>query len=84
MEPPCSDKQGDVIESKCLVISRSPSVFTRTETKEESNADHVGNRFAFRGRIGSVGKEQSVNYQGDRHGLDTDWCWVGFFKRPQL
>ena len=84
MEPSCSDEQGNVVESKSLVISCSPGIFTRTKTKEESNTDHVGNGFAFRGRTGLVGKEESVDNQGDRHGLDTNRCRVVLFKRPQL
>ena len=58
--------------------------FTRTKTKEESNVDHIGNRFVFWGRIGLVGKEESVDYQSDWHGLDTDRRGVVLFKRLQL
>ena len=72
MEPSCFDEQGNVIESEGLIISCCLSIFTRTETKEESDTDHIGNCFAFRRRISSVGKEQGVNYQCDWHGLDMD------------
>ena len=56
MEPSCSDKQGNVIESKFLIISCCPGIFTKTESKEESNADHIGNCFAFHRRTSLVGK----------------------------
>ena len=84
MKPSCSDEQGGVIQSKCLIISCCPGIFTRKETKEENNTDHIGNRFAFQCRIGLVGKEESVDYKCDRHGPDTDRRKVVLFKRPQL
>ena len=84
MESSCSDEQGNVVQSKCLIISRCPGVFTRTETKEENNTDHIGNRFAFRCRIGLVGKEEIVDYPCDQHRLGTDRYGVVLFKQLQL
>ena len=84
MEPSCSDEQGNAIESKCLIISCCPGIFTWRKTKEESNTHHIGNHSAFRRWIGSVGKMESVDYQCDWHGLDTDRRRVGIFKQPQL